>query len=237
MKEKNNQIVDLWEDTTSQRNEVFKPSKKDHQTEKVFKIIGASNHCKDEREATDFYSTDPDCVLDLLKLEQFSENVLEPCCGSGNISKVLEAANYHVVSTDLYDHGYGETGIDLFTYKNINCDIVTNPPFGIVTEFIQHMLNNLSEGHKMALFLKLQFLEGQDRYKKIFAKKNLRTVYIYTSRVACFKNNEMYLKNSDGSFKIDKKGNKIKVPSAVAYAWYVFEKDYFGDPVIKWINK
>lgn len=210
---------------------------KDHQTEKVFKIIGASNHCADKREATDFYSTDPDCVKDLLRLERFENKILEPCCGSGNISKALEEAGYDVTSTDLYDHGYGTSGVDLFTYEDIDVSIVTNPPFGIVTEFIEHMLDNLRPGHKMALFLKLQFLEGQDRYKKIFSRKNLKTVYVYTKRVACYKNNEMYLKNDDGTFKLDKDGDKIKVPSAVAYAWYVFDKDYQGDPTIKWINK
>ena len=210
---------------------------KDNQTEKVFRIIGASNHSAEEREATDFYSTDPDCVKDLLKLEQFGNKVLEPCCGRGNISKVLEEEGYEVTSTDLYDHGYGTTGVDLFTYKDIDCSIITNPPFGIVTEFIEHMLDNLKSGHKMALFLKLQFLEGQDRYKKVFSRKQLKTVYLYTKRVACYKNNEMYQRNEDGTFKLDKDGNKMKIPSAVAYAWYVFEADYHGDPQIKWIVK
>ena len=51
--------------------------------EMVFRLIGASNHSKEEREATDFYSTDPDCVKDLLELEQFENKILEPCCGSG----------------------------------------------------------------------------------------------------------------------------------------------------------
>ena len=49
---------------------------KDNQTEKVFRIIGASNHSAEEREATDFYSTDPDCVKDLLKLERFENKIL-----------------------------------------------------------------------------------------------------------------------------------------------------------------
>ena len=100
----------------------------------------------------------------------------------------------------------------------------------------EHMLDNLKPGHKMALFLKLQFLEGQDRYKKVFSRKQLKTVYLYTKRVACYKNNEMYQRNEDGTFKLDKDGNKMKIPSAVAYAWYIFESGYQGDPVIKWIS-
>ena len=210
---------------------------KDYQTEKVFKIIGASNHCADEREATDFYSTDPDCVKDLLKVETFGNKVLEPCCGNGNISEALKGAGYDVTSTDLYDHGYGETGIDLFSYTDIDADIISNPPFGIVTEFIDHMLDNLKPGHKMALFLKLQFLEGQERFQKVFSRGKLKKVYLYVNRVACYKNDERYQRNEDGSFKVDKNGNKKKILSAVAYAWYVFDADYNGLPTVAWINK
>ena len=54
-----------------------------HTSEDLFRLMGASNHCKDEREATDFYSTDPDCINDLLAREEFGETILEPCCGSG----------------------------------------------------------------------------------------------------------------------------------------------------------
>ena len=58
---------------------------KDNQTEKVFRIIGASNHSAEEREATDFYSTDPDCVRDLLKLERFENKILESLAAEAGI--------------------------------------------------------------------------------------------------------------------------------------------------------
>lgn len=210
---------------------------KDHQTEKVFRIIGASNHSEEDRHEQDFYTTDPDCVKDLLEVETFNHEVLEPCCGCGNISEVLVENGYDVLSTDLFDHNYGVPGVDYKSYTNIDRDIITNPPFGVVTDFITHMLNELQPGHKMALFLKLQFLEGQSRYADIFSRGNLETVYIYSKRVTCYKDNEMYVKNKDGSFVLDKDGNKKKVPSAVCYCWYVFNKDYQGNPTIKWINK
>lgn len=210
---------------------------KDAQTEKVFKIIGASNHSLTDREATDFYSTDPECVADLLERESFGHEILEPCCGSGSVSKALEDAGYDVMSTDLYDHGYGESGIDCFSYKDIDRDVITNPPYGLVTDFTEHMLDNLKPGRKMALFLKLQFLEGQDRYQKIFSKMKLRKVYVYVKRVACYKNGEMYQKSEDGSIKLDRAGNKVKAPSAVCYAWLIFDSDYSGLPELDWIAK
>lgn len=204
--------------------------------EDLFRIIGASNHCADEREAVDFYSTDPDCVKDLLELEQFGKDILEPCCGNGNIAKELSNAGFNVTATDLYDHGYGTTGVDCFGYTNIGQDIITNPPYSLTTEFIEHMINELQPGHKMALFLKLQVLEGQARYQKIFSQGKLKRVYIYVNRVACYKNDERYQKNEDGSLKLDKDGNPKKIGSACAYMWAIWEADYRGFPEIHWIN-
>lgn len=205
--------------------------------EDLFRIIGASNHCADEREAVDFYSTDPDCVKDLLELEQFGNKVLEPCCGNGNIAKVLANAGYDVTATDLYDHGYGTTGVDCFDYADIDRDIITNPPYSLTTEFIEHMINELKSGRKMALFLKLQVLEGQARYQKIFSQGKLKRVYVYVNRVACYKNDERYQKNEDGSLKLDKDGNPKKIGSACAYMWAIWEADYHGFPEIRWIAK
>lgn len=204
--------------------------------ESVYKIIGASNHSKTEREEVDFYSTDPDCVRDLLEREKFSETVLEPCCGSGNISKVLAEAGYKVISTDLYDHGYGKSGVDLFSYKDIKCDIITNVPYMLATEATVHLLKEMHSGTKMASFLKLQFLEGQKRYIELFSQKHLKTVYIYVNRVACYKNDEKYQKDKDGNYILDKNGNKKKIGSAVCFVWLLFEKDFIGDPIIKWIQ-
>lgn len=51
----------------------------------VFKTLGASNHCSEEREENDFYATNPKDV-ELLFSEcniQFNENILEPCAGLG----------------------------------------------------------------------------------------------------------------------------------------------------------
>lgn len=80
----------------------------------------------------------------------------------------------------------------------------------------------IDPGHKVAMFLKLQFLEGKER-RELFKKWPPKVVYVSSSRIACAKN---------GQF--DKDGKKAS--SAVAYAWYVWEKGYTGDTVVKWIN-
>lgn len=96
-------------------------------------------------------------------------------------------------------------------------DIITNPPYKYATEFIFKALDLIPEGRKVFMFLKLQFLESKSR-KALFDTEQLKTVYVSRSRIQCGKNGEF-----TGS-------------SAVAYAWYEFEKGYKGNPTIKWIN-
>ena len=77
----------------------------------------------------------------------------------------------------------------------------------------------IDEGAKVAFFLKVLFLEGKKR-KKLFERYHPKTVYISSSRIICAKN---------GRF------DEVK-SSAMAYAWFVWEKGYKGNTVLKWIN-
>ena len=43
-------------------------------SKKVFTTLGSSNHVPEEREAFDYYATDPRAVEMLLELEQFSRS-------------------------------------------------------------------------------------------------------------------------------------------------------------------
>ena len=74
----------------------------------VFRALGANNLSDVEREKHDYYATDPKAMELLLELETFNHNVLEPSCGEGHLSKVLEEHGYNVTSRDLIDRGFGE---------------------------------------------------------------------------------------------------------------------------------
>ena len=78
----------------------------------AFVTLGASNHSANERQHHDFYATSPKAVEQLLALEVFAPNILEPCCGQGHIAKVLGKHGYKVTAQDLYDYGYGRPGVD-----------------------------------------------------------------------------------------------------------------------------
>jgi hypothetical protein len=83
---------------------------------------------------------------------------------------------------------YGINPIDFLKYdKTWHGDIVTNPPYKFAKEFIEKSMEVISEGNKVAMFLKIQFLEGKAR-KLLFAKYPPRTIYVSSSRLLCAKN-------------------------------------------------
>lgn len=186
----------------------------------IYTTLGASNHTDKEREKHDYYATEPKAMELLLAEEQFAPHIWEPACGENHLVNVLEEHGYEVLATDLVDRGYGIGGVDFLKCEEIfDGDIITNPPYLYGVEFCQQALNLIHIGNKVAMFLKLQFLEGKAR-KQFFIENPPKTIYVSSSRLKCAKNG-----------KFDEMGS-----SAVAYAWFVWEKGYQGDPHIKWIN-
>lgn len=49
----------------------------------IFKTLGASSHTKEEREENDYYATDPDTLIPLLKKEKINHQIWECACGGG----------------------------------------------------------------------------------------------------------------------------------------------------------
>lgn len=174
-----------------------------------------------DAESNDYYATEPKAVELLLEQEKFGETIWEPACGEGHISKILEKHGHYVVSTDLIDRGYGKCGVNFLeegSDRKLKCDIITNPPYKYAKEFVEHALDLIEPGCKVAMFLKLTFLEGKAR-KELFERSPPTTVYVSSSRLRCGKNGEF-----------------LPESSSVAYAWFVWEKGYPGPAIIKWIN-
>ena len=188
-----------------------------------FVTLGASNHSAEIREEHDYYATEPRAAELLLEQESFAHLIWECACGEGHLSKVLEQAGHEVISTDLFYRGFGwPAPVNFLSEKPEGCftgDIITNPPYRYALEFAEQAVKVIKPDSKAAMFLKLTFLEGKNR-RAFFEKNPPKTVYVSSSRLMCAKN---------GEFE--------KYPSsAVAYAWFVWEKGYCGEPVIKWIN-
>lgn len=155
----------------------------------IYRTMGASNHTQKSRAEQDFYATDPKAVELLLAQERFSKCILEPACWEGHISKVLWDHGYIVNSSDIVDRKYWIVR-DFFTLPKEfslpisyrDWDIITNPPYSQAQEFIEHSLKITQPWAKIAMLLKLQFLEGEERSS---SKSTLRRLYMCILREWC----------------------------------------------------
>ena len=209
-------------------------------------LLGATSHSNEEREIHDYYATDPIAAKYLLKIEPQINNVWENAVGAGNLAEPYRAEGKLSAVSDLVDRGYYPEGImtsygrDFMLMNKVwKGDIVTNPPYGIALPWARHCLEVLQEGHYLALFMKITFLEGKER-KEFFKENPPVRVWISSSRIACAKNNEFVIpkKDKDGNIKYDENGKPLmsKCCSAACYCWYVWQKGYKGDTTVKWFN-
>jgi hypothetical protein len=168
----------------------------------------------------DFYPT-PDYVTKaLMDREEFHGSILEPAAGAGDMVKVIQNYNKNVIATDLIDRGNPEieSGIDFLQYEKSVDHIITNPPFDLATEFLIKAKQIARK--KIALLQRIQFLESKSRYP-IFQDREfpLKKVYVFSERV-----------------KMSLAGRDCKGGSQMTFCWYIWDRDYQGDPVISWIT-
>ena len=188
--------------------------------EDIFRNLGASNHSLGKRQSEDFYATDPKAAELLLDVVPELNNIWECACGQGHLAKVFDNVDKLGKATDLINRGYGNTEDFLLCNESYhNGDIVTNPPYKYAKEFVEHALELVDVGRYVCMFLKVLFLESRSR-KELFTKFTPKVIYISSSRINCAKNGDFNTYTS----------------SAIAYAWYVWQKGYTGDSVVKWIN-
>jgi hypothetical protein len=138
------------------------------------------------------------------------------------LSEDMKRLGHEVYSTDLIGRGYGDGCMDFLGIENFNqteYNIITNPPYRYANEFIVKSMAILREGKKLALFLPIRYLEGKGR-KEIFRVYPPKVVYVSSSRLKCAMNGDFDSMSG----------------SAVSYAWFVWEKGFSGDTILKWFN-
>ena len=183
-----------------------------------------------EREPFDYYATDPHAVAKAVPLFReigLSPRIWEPACGEGHIARELEKHGYTVKSSDIVDRGYGEVADFLTSDQIWDGDILTNPPFKLAADFIEHAMKLLTDGRLAVFLLKVQFLETVKR-AELFRRCGLKYLAVNSERVCCAKNGEFdeYFKQAEnGAYR---GGTQL-------FCWYIFEKGFSGEPTIKWI--
>lgn len=165
----------------------------------------------------DFFPTPHWATFALTDNEKFSGDVWECACGDGSMSSVLEKTSGMVISSDLYDRGYGETGHDFLNTTRKADNIITNPPYNCAEAFVATGIKQARK--KFALLLRLAFLEGSNRANTIFSKAPPARVWVFSERITFYPS-----------------GVEPKGSGTTAYAWFVWDKDAPGQTELRWFK-
>lgn len=165
----------------------------------------------------DFFPTPPWATRALVANEPFEGTVWECACGDGAMAREMEAAGLNVRATDLYARGHGEPGVDFLKATRHVDNIVTNPPYNVAEAFVAQGLK-LSR-KKLALLLRLAFLEGANRAETIFLKRPPSRVWVFSERIT------FYMKDAE-------RGGS----GTTAYAWFVWDKDAAPGTELRWFK-
>lgn len=179
-----------------------------------------------EERGNDLYETPPEATEALLKVEPLEDIIWECAAGRGAISRVLRSHGHQVLSTDLFDYGSPDvefTGMDFLSSQvdalpaGINT-IVTNPPYMYANEFVaKAMILGIP---KIIMLLRLAYLESMKR-TPILDRGSFKKVYVFKNRLP-----RMHREGWTGK----------KATSRMAFAWFVWEKDYTGPATIERIQ-
>ena len=164
----------------------------------------------------DFFPTPAWATHALIDNEAFKGDIWESACGNGAMSDVLAKSGPPVRSTDLYDRGYGDAGVDFLDTNSRAENIVTNPPYNAAEGFVKSGL--VASKRKFALLLRLAFLEGANRQRSIFSVAPPSRVWVFSERITFYP-----------------AGATPKGSGTTAYAWFVWDKDSAGTE-LKWFK-
>lgn len=165
----------------------------------------------------DFFPTPAWATHALVDNEHFKGDIWESACGNGSMSEVLETTGNRIISSDLYDRGYGEADHDFLDSWRRAPNIVTNPPYNAAEGFVRSGLDRADR--KFALLLRLAFLEGANRQRTIFTEAPPSRVWVFSERITFYP-----------------AGAVQKGTGTTAYAWFVWDKDAAAGTELKWFK-
>lgn len=167
-------------------------------------------------EGPDFYITPAWGTRALIAMEKFEGSILEPCCGNGAMAKVLKETGNRVIAYDLYDLGYGKVK-DFFEIKSHQANIITNPPFNIAEDILDHALDITDR--KVCFLLRSAFMESKKRWHRFYNNRPPTRILVFSSRLSIYPASS----NRQGG-------------GTTSYAWFIWDK---GNPKctteVRWI--
>jgi hypothetical protein len=181
----------------------------------------SGQHPHSERGA-DLYETPSVAVEALLRVEKLPHFLWEPAAGHGAIVDVLRAAGHSVVASDLIDYGspthFGVRDFFREAKAPDGCEaIVTNPPYRLAQQFVQHALELVP---LVVMLLRLAFLESERR-RTILDSGTLARIHVFRNRLP--------MMHRDG-------WQGPRASSAIPFAWFVWSRTHAGPPTINRIS-
>lgn len=165
----------------------------------------------------DFFPTPAWATYALIENERFSGDIWESACGNGAMSRVLETTGAVVISSDLFDRGFGDIGHDFLKPSRSSDNIITNPPYNAAEGFVRSGITHAKR--KFALLLRLAFLEGANRANTIFSRCPPSRVWVFSERITFYP-----------------AGAVQKGTGTTAYAWFVWDKDAPRSTDLRWFK-
>ncbi|MBI4922754.1 MAG: hypothetical protein HY834_13490 [Devosia nanyangense] len=165
----------------------------------------------------DYFPTPRWATHALVDNEKFEGDIWECACGDGAMSRVLELTGNPVYSSDLYARPYGDAGKDFLTTRRRAANIVTNPPYNSAEGFVKAGLEKADR--KLALLLRLAFLEGGNRNRTIFNIAPPSRVWVFSERITFYP-----------------AGATVAGSGTTAYAWFVWDKQSVGRTELRWFD-
>lgn len=183
---------------------------------------GNSRNSGYDRVEDDWYAELPSAVEALLSAETFEGPIWDPACGGGNIPKTCATRGYASYGTDIAYRGFGPTqSVDFLSTlcrDNVG-SIICNPPFRPSVDFVLRGLECATD--KVAILQRTAWLEGDDRWKRLFSLNRLMRVHQFRDRISIPPGGRPDITASGGS---------------IPFAWFVFSRKHNGPPILGWIS-
>lgn len=158
--------------------------------------------------------------------------VREPCANRGHMVRPLSEYFEKVDAFDVHDYGAGFPVQDyLFPVPLVTVHwTFMNPPFRLAEQFIARALESSSEG--VVVIVRTAFLEGETRYRELFAKNRPSVILQFAERVVMLKGRLVRAGDPDPS---DENPDK-KASTATAYCALIWFKARSGPTAFDWIG-
>jgi len=174
-------------------------------------------------DSLDYFPTPPWATRALLEhvIPDARGTCWEPACGGGHMVNVLTERFATVYASDVHDYG-GRQWVGSFVghgpdviherFRDPLDWIITNPPFNLAVEFAERALGAETTG--VALLVRMSWLEGGERYRRLFERTPPAIVAPFVERVPMVA----------GRWDPD-------ASTATAYAWFVWKRHAASSPL------